>query len=225
MTTGPPAGKRPETNTTIRTVFIVRSGQSGGGVVADREKIDDKTERIEWAFDKTTRDKIAAVRSKTRGRLLKVCLPFHGLMICGEESLPEVRKAVSEAGVALKEISDKLSAWAIEIPVPIELQSQSALERAIKDAINGFFLKTLNEKLVELAKLESVPERSRLSTLRLVEQMRGWNVLQDPDINKRLEDFRLQISAGIIKPLAEQVAREYEVAKSEGAFLEMEEVA
>ncbi len=205
----------------LRTVNIVKVVMSTPSKMANHEDIDEMTVKNTYAYDKKKRDDIERVRSKYRTQYQKMCLPFHGMFVCKDDDRDPIMKIVVEARHGLQTIDPQLDANATFIPLVADEQAQGEVYRAVTNAIFGFIYKTLNDRLVELAKLEKVPEVSRLALIRLCEKMRAWNVLADPAVEQTIANFKTQFEAGVIAPVAADVAKQVAQAKAAGAFVEL----
>lgn len=215
----------PEVQSDITTVYIVRVDMNGGSNISERTEIDQMSEKVTHVFDKDTRQKISAVRSKYYGRIVRPCLSFYGLLVAKREQQEEIEKAITEAHTELQAIHQSLQAKVAFIPLVADQQSQGALYRAMVDAIRGQIYKILLPRLRELAKQTNVPKRSRMALLDLCDKMAGWNVLGDAEITKTVADLRRQFENDVIAPVAIEVEQELRRLMGPAGFVEFPEDA
>lgn len=207
----------------IRTVYIVRMGMSSGSRIADRKEIDSQTEQLTFTYPEEMRKAISSVRGKYRAKALKHCLAFYGLMVAKGDSIEAISSIMEEADKELKTIDPSLQAGLKTIPVTVDRQAQGELHNAMLNAIRGFVWKTMNDQFASLAgKIDKLPERSRVALLKLCDQAKTWNVLGDQEVNQKIANWRYQIEHDILKPVAEEIKREFEAqTQSEGAYIDL----
>jgi hypothetical protein len=205
----------------LKTVYIVRPEMSSPFKIEDRAEIDDMTVETKWHWTKDQRQAISKVRGRFRARVAKLTLPFHGLQIARKDDIDAIEKLIGEARGELQVIDPSLDANVAFIALAADQQAQGEVYQAMLNAIRGHVFKVLNERLVELAKLDNVPEQSRLALIRLCEAMKKWNVLDDPSVNETIENFRLQFENNVIKPVAVDMIERIKSLNSAGARVEL----
>lgn len=204
----------------VTTVYIVRISMSGGGNVAERKEIDGTHEEVTWAYAKEVRERIAKVRSRVRAKIVKPCVPFHGLLVTREMAKGEIIEAVAVASKELQEIDGSLSAQVSFIPLDADRKRHGELYGAVSNAIRAQVYKTLLPRLKDLAKQSTVPKRSRLALLDLCDKVAQWNVLDDPNVARTIAEMKRQFEADVIAPVAAEVEQEFKALTGPAAYVE-----
>jgi len=123
----------------------------------------------------------------------------------------------------LKKVASDLSAVVQFIPLYLEAGAKGEVYQQVLQSIQGRIYTEMFERLREIAKLDDVPKRSRTALLRLCDRMHDWNVLEDPDVRKTIDDMKLQIRNDVFKPVLEDLKKNIDDLRSRGAALEFED--
>jgi len=207
----------------MRRLYIVRTAFSSENQRVSTEVIDDQTEKITLRWTPEVRKAIGAVRNKYRHQILAPCLNFYGLFVVRDKDRESVSQLAEKADAEMRKISPELSAKVTFLSLYVEKEAQGEVYQQVLGAIQGRIYTELLGRLRELAKLPEVPKQSRTALLKLCDKLLVWNVLDDPDIVKTLEDIKLQISNDIFKPVMVDLEKELADLKSRGAYLEFED--
>lgn len=207
--------------TDIARIYIVRTTVSSGVARAERKVIDDRTEQVKFRFSSQERKLIQEIR----GRHFRAIggLNFYGLRVVREMERDTVVKQMNLADGELKKIASDLSAVVQFIPLYLEAGAKGEVYQQVLQSIQGRVYTEMFERLREVAKMDDVPKRSRMALLRLCDRMHDWNVLDDPDIRKTIDDMKLQIRNEVFKPVMEDLKKSIDDLRSRGAALEFED--
>jgi hypothetical protein len=189
--------------------------------IEETKHLDDMTEERHFLYDKEKRDAISAANVKIRAEVKKLCANFVGLLVAKPANIERIAKMVSEASARLKAIDAALDAKLCTIAVDIGDKTKGEEYEAMAQALEGQMLGEFLERLEAVAQKEKVPEASRLALLRLCDAMKEWNVLDDQDIDEKIEKYRLQFEHGVIKPVLADIKKEFASLKSEGAYVDL----
>jgi hypothetical protein len=206
----------------LRRLYIVQTAFSCPDKRASVEILDDTRREITLSFDSATREKITGVRNKYLNAIRKTCLPFYSLLVVRESDRAEVERLANEAHNEMQAIDGQLHAHVHTISLYLDQKEKGEVYGQVLDAIMARIYGGLFERLKELAKLEEIPNRSKLAILKLCDKMAKWNVVDDPDVAETLANIRLQVDAGILKPAMEDLKKELKALKSRGAYLEFD---
>jgi len=207
----------------MRRLYIVRTAFSSENQRTSTETIDDQTEKVTLRWPPVTRKAIGSVRNAYRHRILAPCLNFYGLSIVRDTDRESVFQLAEKADQEMKAISPELSATVRLIPLYVEQEAQGEVYQQVLAAIQGRIYTELLERLRSLARLEEVPKVSRTALIKLCDRLKVWNVVDDPNIEKTLEDIKLQIANDIFRPVMLDLERDLADLKSRGAYLEFDD--
>lgn len=207
----------------MRRLYIVRTGFTSENQRASTEELDGMTEKVTFRWPPATRKAISTVRNAYRHRILAPCLNFYGLSIIRDRDREAVFQLAEKADQEMKLINTECSANVRLIPLYVEQEAQGEVYQQVLAAIQGRVYSELLGRLRELAKLDEVPKVSRTALLKLCDRLKVWNVVDDPNIEKTLEDIKLQISNDIFRPVMMDLERDLADLKSRGAYLEFDD--
>lgn len=207
----------------MRRLYIVRTGFTSENQRASTEEIDGMTEKVTFRWAPEMRKAIATVRNAYRHRILAPCLNFYGLSIIKDTDREAVFQLAEKADQEMKKINPECSATVRLLPLYVEKEAQGEVYQEVLAAIQGRIYTELLGRLRELAKLDEVPKVSRTALLKLCDRLKVWNVVDDPNIVKTLEDIKLQIANDIFKPVMVDLEKELADLKSRGAYLEFDD--
>jgi hypothetical protein len=210
-------------NIEVRRLYIVRTSFSSPNQRDGTKKIDDQTEEVHLRFTKETRETITRTRGKYLTQMRNLSLNFYGLMVIRESDKEAVSAIADEAHKEMTTILPELTAHIALIPLYLDDKEKGEVYGQVLAAIQGRIYSELLERLVDLAKLESVPKRSRNAVLKLVEKLRTWNVVDDPKVTETLDDIKRNIENDIFKPVVEDLQKEMTALKERGAYLEFDD--
>ena len=204
----------------MRRLMIVRTAFSNPNQLSDSRELDEQKREITLRWPEQTRRAIVAVRTEHINSIKRDSLNFHSLTVVREADKEKVLMAAQAADAAMKGIDHSLSAKVYFIPLYVEQDASGDVYRAVVDAIRGRMFFELSQRLRSLAKLDTVPTRSRNALLKLCDRLRAWNVLDDPDVAATLESVKLQLTNGVIKPVLDDIEKSLAELKEKGAIPE-----
>ncbi len=184
-----------------------------------REK---NSKEIFFTYTEEERKKIQNIRHKYRvPALANYTFAFPGdrygqsIRLCREEYVPLIERMVAMADNELKAIDNNLMAFAEYLPLD--------LEEARKGTVYGNILNAIRERVLDniLKKVSEVVDRgtddlkpaTKEMLLRLVDKMKQINVLQDDEIDRRLDEIRNQIDREVLVPLKADLEQELETVQ------------
>jgi len=197
----------------IQNLYIVRVIMSSGHNTVESHDIDldGYTKEITYRFDAKTRKKIAAIRMKHKQPLYSNSVDFHGLWICREDQILPIMEAVRTADKELRVINSILGAESEFIPLSTSDIRKGELAERIIDAIKYRIFKDVFDRLKEVMENKSyqtkgeLTDRTRESLNNLCDQLHQINLIDDKDIEQRIESIRKSIESNSIAPLKDEL--------------------
>lgn len=175
---------------------------------------------LEFLFDKKTRQRIASIRVLARGKIYKNTLDFYGLRLIKPEHMEEVQRIASEADEELKKIHKSLYARAVFIPIDEKAAKKGELYREIINAIRYHIYQTVFQRLKKVD-LHHLHGRTKKALLRMCERLEQINVLDDPEIDRHIQEIREKIHQEDLKTLVDEVKAEVNAIRSRFMHLEI----
>lgn len=198
---------------TIQNLYIVRVIMSSGHNTVESHDVDIKgfTREITYKFDAETRKKIAAIRMKHKQPLYNNSVDFHGLWICREDQIMPIMTAVRAANKELQVINTILGAESEFIPLSTTDIRKGELAERVIDSIKYRIFKDVFDRLKEVVENKSyqqkgvLTDRTKESLMNLCDQLHQINLLDDKDIDNRIEGIRKSIESNSIAPLKDEL--------------------
>ena len=201
-------------------IYIVKFVTATENRIVGREELDDKRVELEYLFDKETRRKIASIRVAARNRIYQKALDFYGLRLIKPEHMDEISKIADEADRKLREVHETLYARVIFIPIDESAARKGELYQEIIDAIRYHVYQVAFEKLKDV-NLQHLHKRTKAALLRMCDRLQAINVLNDPDIDSKIQEIKEKIMSEDIEELSKEIKAELDVLKSRFAHLEI----
>jgi len=209
----------------IQKLEIVKTDFSSGGARSATKRIDGNNEQITFKWGETMRKSISQVRGRHQSKIRDMCLSFYGIMVCRESAKEDIMKIVKEANADMKKLDLSLGAGIKFIPLLLDDSEKGEVYNKVLGAIQARIYTDLLDRLIDVARDGKVPKRSRTALVKLCERLKTWNIVNDPNVAKSLDEMKLQIENDIIEPVIADLQKEIEALKGRGAFLEFEDDA
>mgnify|MGYP001488261784 CR=1 FL=1 len=204
-------------------IFLVRTMMSSPNKIVKTEKIDGKTHKVHYFYDEETRQKIAAIRMRGKNPVYENALDFHGLRLVRGDQIPIITEGIYKADAELKAIDPNLHAEPIFIPLDLEAAKKGQLYDHIMASIKYNVYKTVFERLSKvLARNKAITHKSKEALLRLCDNLKVLNVLDDREIDTKIEQIRTEIQTEVLEPLRDNLEKEIESLDCRWRFTELE---
>lgn len=204
------------------TVYIVRARISSGKEVTGVVEVDKRTDEVTYHFTKDTRKAINGVANRYRYRIFNGhCLDFNGLRLCKGEAEPDIRREVEACDGELKKISSRLRATMTLIPISLADVKKGEVYDELMLAIKGKVFNEILERVQRISKRKKMTKQNKRAALQLLDRLAKINVVEDPDVVKRIREAREAVEREALQPVAEELKKEVEALEGRGAFLEL----
>jgi hypothetical protein len=187
-------------------VYIVAIESSSPNHQESSKDLTDTTREIEFTFPKEMRDRIAAVRMQAAKPMYNCTLKFGKNYIAREDQLGDLRKAAGEGDRKMREIDNRLHCQLVMFPIDMDEVRQGETYQMVLNAIRYNVYNTVFARLAEtLASKKGMTDATRRSLLKMVENLRAINVLEDKDIELQLDAFKARIESSMLKELQDEI--------------------
>ena len=211
----------------MEPIHIVALTMSSPNRVLDsKETNEGMTLEVNYLFKKQTRKDIAAIRTLYKKPIYKECLDFYGLFyMCKESQKPAIIEANETADKKLKEIDGTLGSSLMFIALDMTEATKGEMYQKILNAIEFQILSDLAEKLEKVAKTKTgqLPERSQKAMLSMIDKLKAINVMNDANIEKKLQDIKEKIENNDLEALKNGFTKELEGLNQRGTYLQFKE--
>ena len=207
----------------MRRLFIVRTSFSSPNQREKTEQVDAQTEKITLKWTPEVRKAIVEVRNQHLGLIKKPALNFYGLLVIRERDKEEIIRIAEDANQAMRVVNQELRAIVQFIPLYLDDQVKGEVYQQVLGAIQSRIYSELFGRLSQIANLDEVPKRSRNALIKLVDRLQRWNVVDDPDVDKTLNEVKLSFETEVFKPVLNDLKEQLLALKARGAFLEFED--
>ncbi len=205
-----------------KTVYIVRFKMPVGIRLKAQKRLGPYTDRLTYQFHEKLRKKVEALRMHYRYLLKRYSISFYGLPLVREEDLPILQKWVEKADQEFRALHESLRVRCVPIPIDLSAGKKSDVYEAVENAIRLHIYGQVLDRLQNLSKKGAdLPEVSRRSLLKLVDRMKGWNLLGSKDINDKLEQMAQKFAVSATAPVEEMLGEMTKKLSSEGAWIEI----
>jgi hypothetical protein len=187
-------------------VYIVAIEASSPNHQESSKDMDETHREIEFTFPKETRDRIAAVRMAAAKPLYNNTLKFGKNYIAREDQLPELQKSAGEGDQKMQAINPKLHCQLVMFPIDMSEVRQGETYQMILNAIRYNVYNTVFKRLAEtLGSKKGLTDATRNSLLKMIENLRAINVLEDKDVEQQLDAFKARIESSMLKELQDEI--------------------
>lgn len=202
-------------------LVIVKLSMASQNKIDDTKVIDEYTQETTFRYNQETRRAIGKVRMRYHTALYGGTLDFYGLRITREESIPEKRQLMAACVRDLKEIDRALDADLVVIPLESDSMRKGEMYSRIVDAIVYQIGNEVTERIKKaLEKGTTLPKVTKDALLKMLREVREINVIEDPDIERKIAEIEKLVEGEAIAPLKEYIDREVSAVTSRWAFLE-----
>jgi hypothetical protein len=208
----------------MKQLYVVQLVMSSQNKINHTERIDEYTIETEFKFDEETRQKISAARMATRTQVYAGSVDFCGLQIVNEEAIPRIEKAVKEGRDRLTAIVPGLRCDMVLIGLDAEAMRKGEMARRIVDSILYQVYREIADRLTAvLQKRDVLPEVSKKAILTALDRMKALNVIEDPDVDAKIEAIIKMVNEDAIQPLKTQLDTDLKLLTTRWAYLEFKE--
>ena len=187
-------------------VYIVSIEASSPNHQESSRDLDDTTKEIVFTFPKEKRDRIAAVRMQANKPLYNTTLKFFKNYIAREDQIPELTKAAHDADVKMQAIDNRLHCNLVMFALDMSEIRQGETYQMVLNAIRFNVYNVVFKRLTEtLASKKGMTDATRKSLLKMVDNLRAINVLEDKDIELQLDAFKSRIESSMLKELHDEI--------------------
>lgn len=203
-------------------IFVVNLEMSSPNQLDSSEKIDDKSRKLNFRFGEKKRKEIHRVNQYHKSKIYLHTLDFHGLKICKEEQLAAIKTQADQAHEEMVKTDPSLHAFlgyfSLDMTEISKGDVYGQVLSAIRYQIVTEILDRLN-KLSETQQLSQMSQRSREALLKMVDRLRAINILNDKEVETRLESIKQAIMTDSIAPMKAELVDEMMAIKRGGAYL------
>jgi len=204
-------------------VYIVNfTMASANRQIKTEDHRDKNSKEIYFSYTEEQRKKIQNIRHKYRvPALANYTFDFPGdrfgqsLRLCKEEYVPLIDAMATEAHNELQTIDKSLIAFAEYLPLDLERARKGTVYGSILNAIRERILDNILKRVSEVVGRDSdnLKPATKEMLLKLVDKMRQINVLEDDEIDRRLDEIRNQIDREVLVPLKADLEQELETVQ------------
>jgi hypothetical protein len=200
-------------------VYIVQVVMSSPNHILESKEIDDITQETVYKFKKDTRNKINAIRMRQKAPIFNNALDFYGLHLCRDDQIQKIQQAITEANTELEAIDRSLGASVVFIPLNIHEVRRGELYGQVIAAIRFRILSEVIERIED--KVGQLPKQSLEAMKNLIERMRAVNVLNDPEVDKKLNEIRDKILSQDVETLRKDLEQELTMTKQRMTYVSL----
>lgn len=223
-------------------VYVTNIEMSSPNHQESTEVVDEFTRKITLTWDKDTRDKIAAARMRTKKILYNAAIDFHGIYLIREDQIALLQDATTKGHADLQKIRDdyietiktKYDYDGHDIVLP-QLHATLALfsldlgdmvaggaYQQVLNVIRAKVYRTVFERLTEvLASKKGLTDTTRKSMLKMIENLRAINILNDVDIETQLNNIKQKIEDSLLNDLRDEMVKALETTDTRGAQIKV----
>jgi len=202
-------------------LVIVKLSMASQNKIDETKVLDEYRQETTFRYSQETRRSIGKVRMRYHTALYGGTLDFYGLRITRSEAIPEKMQLMEACRKDLQEIDRSLSADLLVIPLESDSMRKGEMYSRIVDAIVYQIGNEVTERIQKaLEKGTTLPKVTKDALLKMLKEVREINVIEDPDIEKKIAEIEKLVEGEAIAPLKEYIDREVNAVTSRWAFLE-----
>lgn len=202
-------------------LVIVKLMMSSQNKIVGTLVLDEYRQETTFKYDQETRRKIGKVRMRYHTALYGGTLDFYGLRITRSEAIPEKLQIMRDCLSDLAEIDRGLTADLVVIPLESDSMVKGEMYSRIVDAIVYQIGNEVTDRIQKaLEKGTMLPKVTKDALLKMLKGVREINVIDDPDVEKKIADIEKLVEGEAIAPLKEYIDREVGAVTSRWAYLE-----
>jgi len=202
----------------MKALYIVTTAVSSPNQVLNSENIREKNQKLlTYKFDEETRQAISRVRMRTMSPIYQNTLEFHSLHICNEEQGKFIARKFVEADEEMKKIHPSLKAEVEFFPLNMDEMRRAGLYMGIVNAIKYRVYKDTFDRMEDFLsnRKDKLPERSKQAMMRMVDNLRAVNIVDDEEIDKHLNEIEQQINDETIIDLRDDMFTQWKSVEAE----------
>jgi hypothetical protein len=194
------------------TKLYVMETQMSSPFFTDRsENIDsENAKKLYYHFPAKDRRKIGAIRQQINVLKNASCARFYTLYIANDLAKEQLTEALENANREMKDIDSTLKAEAVFVELKTEALSSGnmlqVMTAQIQDQIYGVVLKRIEQTIKDNAERGgALTTKSKTALLAMLEKCKCINVIEDEDINTKIEKMKEQITSESLIPLRDEI--------------------
>jgi len=199
-------------------VFIVQVVMSSQNQTLGSQEIGDTQVLVDFKHKKETRQRIAAIRMKFKKPIYKDALNFYGIYLCNESQTKSMQESIVEANKELQEIDKSLHASVVFIPINIHEVERGELYGQVIAAIRYRILSDVIGKIED--KAGQLNKQSKDAMARMIKRLKTVNVLNDPEIDNRLDEILERILKEDVEVVRKDLKAEMNITSSRIGFIQ-----
>ncbi len=200
-------------------IFVIQVLMSSQHQMLGSQEMSETQVLVDYKFKKEARRKIAAIRMRCKKPIYQTGLKFFNNYICTGEQQKVIIASIKEADKELQELDPSLHAEVLFMPIDrTEVAKGAMYERvisAIKFRILGDVIKRLEEKSGQLTK------QSKEAMKRMIQRLKSVNVLNDPEIDKRLDEIYNKIITEDVEVIRTELQQELSLIDSRVGYIQL----
>lgn len=202
-------------------IYHIKVVESSANQISGIRHINQKQTEITYKLEKEKRDTINRIRARSKINYYALSLNFcDSRYIKGNQNLEIIRRDVERADYELKQISPTLGAHMVAVQLDSEYIRHGEIFDRIRSAIKAQVYGDLIERLEKLVLRKTVPENSKKALMRMCDKLENINILNDEEINDKINLIRDMLKQDMIAPVLEDLSREAERMQSNFVYVE-----
>jgi hypothetical protein len=187
--------------------------------------IDDYIRQIRYTKPKKVRNQIGAIRQSVNVTRKNACMNFFGLFLTNEVGKGQIEQACREADTEMKKIDPTLNVQ----PMMLKIDLPDLAEGNMFDAMIGQIRRQVVDKALTRVQLViernseggAIPAKTTAALLRMLEQTRALNIVNDAGVNAQIEQMKARITANEITLLRDELLAVLDEQKDRFSSLEL----
>lgn len=186
--------------------------------------LDEYTRQIKYTHSRDIRREIGAIRQSINVRRAACCTKFFGAYFTNDVGKNQLIEICQKADREMKEIDSSLHVTPMFMKIDLpDLASGSqfdALLTAIRSQIMDVVLRRIQSYL-DRDESGSLNPKQKTLLSKMIDNVKGLNIVNDPKINADLEAMRARIMASQIKELRAEILSAMDETKDRGSSIEL----
>lgn len=201
----------------MKSLYVVTKFVSSPNQLANSIEIDEYNKNLTFRFDKKTRQAISRIRMRFMSPIYQNTLEFHKLHICNEEQAKFIESKFREADAEMKKIHESLVAQVQFFPLDMDEMRRGGLYRGVVNAVKCRVYKDTFDKMENFLsnRKDKLPKKSKVAMMRMVDNLRAINIIDDEEIDKQLDDIERQINDESIIDLRDDMFDRWHAVEAE----------
>lgn len=203
-------------------VYVINFTMSSPNQLLSSERLDESSRKLNYKFKEATRRDIHRKNEYYKSKAYIKLLDFHGLRLCKEEQLNELKDLADEANKELMTIDPTLGATLASFSLDMADVSKGETYGQVLSAIRYQIITQVIDKIDVMTKEKSINQlqvKSKEALVKLVDRLKAINILEDKDIDTKLESIKKAIIYDSIEVLKKDLITEMISITKGGAYL------